>query len=717
MKKILKWSGALFLVALAAAAIFLWDPLPDNPSAGALSANASQYDAEIIRDNFGVPHIFGKRDADASFGMAYAHAEDDFETIQEAVAATRGDLARYRGADAAPTDYIVALFNVWNTVEAKYDTDVTPETRALVEAYAAGLNLYASEHPEKTWAGLAPFTGKDVVAGSVFKTPLFYGIDGTLLSLFGDERTAELSLDPGSGTQAWQLGPKKLAQRGSNAFAVAADRSGDGVTRLMINSHQPMTGPVAWWEAHMVSEEGLDIQGGTFPGAPLILHGFNRNLGWANTVSKPDLVDVYRLTINPDNENQYKLDGEWLDFEKETATIRVKIFGPFAFSSKQDVLRSKHGPVIKAEHGTYAIRYAGMNEARQMNQYYALNKAKNWDEFNAGMAMNALPSINYIYADKDGNVAFIHNGQYPDRVEGWDWSKDIPGDRSDLIWAGYRPYNAVPMLKNPSSGFVYNSNNQPYDATDGPDNLRPEDFPASMGLQTDQTNRSLRVMELTDGVTKIDRDTLLSMKFDSGYAKGSEADKVVEAVLAHDWSAEPKMAAAAKHLAAWDRQMGIKNKHASLGGLTVVYAVTSSLTGKEAPKPLDAFRDAVNYLDKHYGQIDPEWGELNRLVRGDLDIAVGGASDVLRAIYPAEVGDDGKLVANAGDTWIALVEWDKGGQQTAEVIHQFGSATTDTSSPHYADQAQMFADQKWRKALIERTDIEAVASRTYRPGK
>ena len=717
LRRSLQWGGILLLLAIVGAAIFLWDPLPDNPSPEVLSADAAKYDAEIVRDKYGVPHIFGKTDADTTFGMAYAHAEDDFLTIQESVATTRGLLARYKGMDGAPTDYIVALLGVWDTVDAKYDSDVTPEVKAILDAYAAGLNLYAAENPDEIMPGLAPFTSKDIVAGSLFRTPFFFGLDGTLLALFDDERMAEIALDPGTGETAWMVTDRRAPPRGSNAFAVSPARSGDGTTRLVINSHQPMEGPVAWWEAHMVSEEGLDIQGGTFPGSPLILHGFNRDLGWANTVSNPDLTDVFELTINPEDEYQYLLDGEWQDFEVSSATIRVGLFGPFAYTTEREVLRSQHGPVIQSAKGSFAIRYSGMGELRQTEQRLKLNKATNWAEFNAAMSMNALPSINYIYADKDGTVAFIHNGQYPDRVEGWDWTKDMPGDRSDLIWNQYRPYDEVPILLNPQSGFVFNANNQPYDATDGSDNLRPEDFPISMGLQTDQTNRSLRIKELTDGVAKIDRAALLAIKFDSGYAKGSQADMVVAAVLSHDWRDEPELAAAAEHLAAWDRQMGKDSRHAALGGLTVVHEITESFTKIPAPEPQEAFRQAVEYLKMHYGRIDPEWGEINRLVRGDLSLPVSGASDTLRAIYPKEIRDDGKLHAIAGDTWIAIVEWDQTGEQSASVVHQFGNATLDANSPHFADQAELFATEQWRTALFEHSEIEAAATRLYRPGK
>ncbi|WP_290846923.1 acylase, partial [Henriciella sp.] len=698
MMRILKWGLVAIIIAIVGLAIWLWDPVGSNPPPANLAAAASSYDVEIIRDNWGVPHIYGARDADVAFGVAYAHAEDDYETIQNVVAATRGVLARYEGAGAAPTDYIVALLGVWDTVDERYEQDVPEDVKAIAEAYAAGLNLYAAENPGATWAGLAPFTAEDVVAGFIFKTPFFYGLDSTLMELFGDERQAAIALDPSGGREAFHAVPHGQPERGSNAFAVTPERSGDGVTRLLINSHQPMTGPVAWWEAQLVSDEGLNITGGLFPGTPLILHGFNQDLGWANTVNKPDLADVYRLEVDEAGD-RYRLDGEWRDFETETVTIRVGLFGPFAFKVKRTLKHSVHGPVIEAEHGTYAIRYAGRGEIRQLEQYYRLNKAGSLGEFMDAMSMNALPSINYVYADKAGNVAFIHNAQYPDRVPGWNWRKDLPGDRSDLIWQDYLPFEDVPMLVNPESGFVYNANNTPYSATDGADNLKPDDFPAATGLQENETNRSLRIAELTGDGEPIGRTRLLNIKFDQSYAQGSQTEAVIDAVLAKDWSDDEALATAADHLGAWDRRTNRENTHAALGVLTVIREIRSSIDGSTPPAPEEAFREAVDWLMTHHGRIDPEWGEVNRLVRGEVSLPLDGGPDTLRAIYPAEIGDTGILAAAAGDTWIALVEWDENGEQTAEVIHQYGAATLDETSPHYADQAPLFADMKWRRAL------------------
>lgn len=695
----------LAAIALVVAAVWLYNPLPSNPSSAELSELAQGFSAEIVRDEWGVPHIRGERDADASFGLAIAHATDDFETIQETIAATRGVLAHYRGASAAPTDYIVALLDVWGTIERDYQSKVPADVKLIAEGYAAGMNLYAAQNPQQTWAGLAPFYAEDVIAGFVFKTPFFYGLDKTLLELFENKRGVELALEPSSQGQAWRVRPRSGAELGSNALAVSAQRSGDNTTRLLINSHQPMTGPVAWYEAHIQSEQGLDIMGGVFPGTPVILHGFNKHLGWANTVNHIDLADTYLVTVNPEDPNQYKLDGQWRDFEQHEATIMVKLLGPFAFKAKRTVLRTEHGPVIESGDDQFALRYAGMGEIRQLEQYYRLNQASDFSQFTQAMQLNALPSINYVYADKDSNIAFIHNAQYPNRNDAWDWSKDLPGDRSDLIWQGYRPYSSVPKLVNPSSGLVFNANNTPFSATDGEDNLQPQDFPQSMGLATDQTNRALRLVELNDGQSKLGRAEILRQKFDDDYSRDSNSANTMQKIAAMDWSHDPELEKAAAYLKDWDLSADKDNKHASLAGLIISYLYQSEDPKDESPAKLEsALRHAVDHLMAKFGRIDVPWGEVNRLQRGDVSLPVDGGPDVLRAIYSVGL-EEGETYATHGDTWMALVAWGPDGSVNADVLHQFGSATMDPSSKHYADQAPLFVDKRWRKANF---DIDAI---------
>ncbi|HEV3317653.1 MAG TPA: penicillin acylase family protein, partial [Candidatus Angelobacter sp.] len=355
-------------------------PAPPDPAI--LIAKARQYDVRIKRDNFGVPHVIGPRDADVAFGLGFAHSEDDFVTLQQVALATRGQLAATEGRKAAVADYLVHLLRVWETVNAKYESDLPADVRQVLEAYADGVNYYAALHQDKVIRGTLPLTGKDVAAGFVFKTPFFYGLDRVLLKLSNPESNTTAASLSKDGLDSFLITHEAIPV-GSNAVAVAPSRSADGATRLLVNSHQPYTGPVSWYEAVLESGQGWHVTGGFFPGSPFMLHGHNEHLGWANTVNDPDLIDVYKLTINPANPNQYQLDGQWHDFEKSDAKIRVKIWGPLVWTVHRDVLYAAQGPVLKTDHGVFAIRYAGINEVRQPLQYYRLNKAATLAEWRA----------------------------------------------------------------------------------------------------------------------------------------------------------------------------------------------------------------------------------------------------------------------------------------------------------------------------------------------
>jgi len=683
-------------------------PAPFDPKP--LVARAAQYDVRIRRDEWGVPHIDGARDADVAFGFGFAHAEDDYETIEEVAIAVRGKLAAIKGKDAAVTDYLVRLMRVWETIDARYEKDLSPEVRKVVEAYADGINYYAALHPDKATPGFLPLTGKDVAAGFVFKTPFFYGLDKKLMAVLNPAKT-ELSKD---GKDAF-LPTGAPLPIGSNGVAVAPSRSADHATRLLVNSHQPYTGPVAWYEAVLHSSEGWDVAGGFFPGSPFMLHGHNRNLGWANTVNEPDLADVYELKLDPDNADRYLLDGEWRDFEKSTATLRVKLWGPFWWTVAREVLWSVHGPVLRTPGGAFAIRYAGMNEIRQIEQYYKLDKAKNLAEWRDALRLQALPSINYVYADRQGNIAYVYNGLFPARREGIDWQGTLPGDRSDLIWKAYLPFDKVPQLLNPRSGFLFNSNNTPLRASAAGDNLKADDFSPTLGLQTDMTNRALRAEETFGADTSITSEEFHAYKFDLAYSERSKLAAMIAEIAALDAGEDADLAAAQAILKGWDRRTDVGNRGAALGVLMGQPVVMADIKGETPPKPIDTLQGAISALKTHFGRLDPTWGEVNRFRRGALDLAVDGGPDTFRAVY-GEAGADGTLTALAGDTFIMFVEWDEHGKLRSESVHQFGSATLDEGSPHYADQAPLFVAMKTRPVLFEERDLEGHVVEDYKPG-
>jgi len=660
---------------------------------------AKAYNSQIERDGFGVPHISGPRDADVAFGFGYAHSEDDFATIVDAILTTRGRAAEIKGKDAAVGDYLVRLFRVWETVEADYERKIDPKVRAIIEGYADGVNLYAAQHPEQVPAGLLPLSGRDVAAGSAFRGPFFYGLDKVL-----------------KGITEKKPVPDTSPPKGSNGVAVAPSRSADGATRLLVNSHQPYEGPVAWYEAVLESGEGWHVAGGFFPGSPFMLHGHNANLGWASTVNKPDLADVYKLTTDPARPGQYYFDGQWRKFEKSVATFRVKVFGPILWTVKRDVLWSVHGPVLETDHGTFAISYAGQGELRQPNQYVAMNKARNLNEWRAAMAMQALPSINFIYGDDQGNVGYLSNGQFPVRKNGFDWAGTLPGDRGDLLWKERVPFARLPQIWNPKSGFVFNSNNSPLIASDAADNIKAGKVPPNLGLQTNMTNRAHRALETYALDTSITAEEFEAYKYDLDYSRKSVLVGLIKQTLGFDAKGNVDFAAAQAILKGWNRRTDIANRGAALAVLMGEPIGRALEMGEPTPPLRPALDEAIAYLKKHYGRLDPTWGQVNRLRRGAVDLPIPGGPDIFRAVY-GKKGDDGTLTASGGDTLIMFVTWDKAGKLSSRSIHQFGSATLDKASRHYADQAPLFAAMRTKPVLFNRTDLKGKIESSYRPGR
>ena len=716
----------LVFAALGGAALWALWPVEAAFDPAPLLAAARRYDVHVLRDRFGVPHVYGKTDPDVAYGLAFAHCEDDFATIQRVLLASRGRLASVDGIDAAPADYLFHWFGVAEAVEAGYATELSPEARSVAEAYADGVNHYAALHREAVLPGVVPVRGQDVVAGFSFRTPFFYGLDRVVRPLFEEEKPEALAawLDAPTWSQAWRLGrarseaqPSAVTGTGSNAIAVAPSRSADGATRLLVNSHQPYTGPVAWYEVRLHSETGWDIAGGVFPGSPVVLHGANRNLGWASTVNTPDLADVYRLEIDPADPDRYRLDGEWKRLEKSEVALEVKLFGRLHWTVRRELLRSAHGPAIRQPHGTYAIRFVGLGELRHLDQYLRMNRATTFDEWQAAMRMQAIPSVNFVYADRTGNIAYFYNARFPKRVPGLDWQHVLPGDRSDLIWQETLPFDAVPQVVNPRSGYVVNANHTPFRSTDPADAPDPARFASELGIESRITNRGLRELELFGGDDSITREEFHAYKYDKRYAKESEARRIVDEILASDYAGDADLLAGQELLRRWRGGAEADDPAAALAILTATPVVVAQLRGTPLPSVQGSYRAALRTLLRHHGRIDVPWGEVNRFRRGTLDLPANGGPDVLRALEDFELEKDGTYSVNSGDSLVMFVEWDREGRQTIETVHQYGSATLDAKSPHYADQVEMFLAEKTKVVPMDEAALRAQVERDYRPGE
>jgi acyl-homoserine-lactone acylase len=720
MNKIsIKWSlfSLGYLITVAVLAAYL--TLPKMPSGQVFREEAKQYDVEILRDNLGIPHIYGIKDTDTAFGLGYAQSEDDFATLQSVLLATRGILAAELGYKAAKTDFVVQFMGVWDTVNANYDVQVPEKIKQIAQAYADGVNLYCAENLDSVSRYFLPVTAKDIIAGFTFKTPMFYGFDKVLGDLIDPDNPHELaaSLNNNDSALIWQ--PNQSLPIGSQGIAIAPSRSEDGLTHLVVNSHQPLTGPVAWYEARLHSEEGWNMVGSTFPGSPVIIHGHNDNLGWSNTVNKPDLVDIYKITVNPDNENEYRLDGQWKTFKTKTASMLVKILGPIRWTVEKEIKITDHGPVMETNHGLYALRWAGMNEVRTLEFMFATNKANSQAEFELALKLNAMPSINFVYADKEGNIAHYYNAKFPDRIEGWQWDKILPGDRSELIWQGYRDFSMMPKTVNPKSGLVYNANNPPWMSTDGDDDAQADQYPVSMGVETFVTNRALRIEALLKQYPKISKQVLKQVKYDLAYDPKSNQIKYLDEWLKtqpiSDFNEQERRGFYA--LAHWNFSTHKTNTQAALAVLTLGPVQKARGAKVEMPEITKAFKAAVALLTKHFGSVTVPYGKIYRLIRGDKNLAISGGPDILRAVYGSEMSEQGEIENIAGDGFMMFVSWDKNGLVSSEASHQYGSATLDKTSPHYNDQMEMFVEQKERPVLFNRNQLEEDVQRRYRPGQ
>ena len=391
----------------------------------------------------------------------------------------------------------------------------------------------------------------------------------------------------------------------------------------------------------------------------------------------------------------------------------MKIFGPLIWTVHRPVLFSAQGPVFKTDHGVFAVRYAGMGEVRQVLQYYRLNKARNLDEWKAAMRLQALPSINYVYADEKGNIGYVYNGQFPVRKDGVDWQSYLPGDRSDLIWHSYLPFDRMPQLWNPKSGFVFNSNNTPFQATAPEDDLKTSAYPSSMGIQTNMTNRAMRALETFGSDKAISADAFRKYKFDIRYSAKSEVAVMIAEVCAHPAS---DIVPACRILRSWSRSADIHNRGAALAILMAAPVSRARHDHDWSLTPLASLHNSIDFLKAHFGRIDPEWGLINRFRRGKLDLPIDGGPDTYRAVY-GEPQQDGTLTAVDGDTLIMFVTWDRDGKLSSDSIHQFGSATLDEHSPHYADQSPLFVAMKSKPVLFTREQLRGHIEAEYCPGQ
>ncbi|HEX3485790.1 MAG TPA: penicillin acylase family protein, partial [Micropepsaceae bacterium] len=549
--------GIVVFVVLAALAFFSFFWAHEERltwfDARPVLAAAAKYDATIVRDRFGVPHITGRRDADAAFGLGYAHAEDDFGTLQRAFLSARGRLATLDGVPAAADDYLVQVLGIWDAVSRRYRTDLSAETRALLDGYSAGVNLYAAQHRGQVLPGFEPVRGEDIVALFMLRLPYFYGLDDQLRALIAGGTT--------------KIAPDATRNRGL-AIAVAPSRSADGATRLLVNPQGPFEGPLSWYEARVASGEGWNLAGGLIPGSPLMLAGAGPNFGWGIAPTHPDLADVYTLEANPNDRYFYRYDGEWRRLETREARIVARVWGPIRITFRREVSRSVQGPVIRNRNGLFAVRYAGQDDLKAVETFFRLNKAANFEAFSAALQAGGVPGLNFVYADRTGRIASLYNGPFPQRADGYDWAHAVAGNVSDDLWNSYLDNAAIPQAVAPASGFVIAADATPFRTTADPFNPKAENYSPSLGIETGMNNRARRALALFTNDRSITADEFRAYKFDNCYTPDSDFAVLVKGIGARNYAGDPLLEEAGELLRRYNLCTNKENRGAALALLT-----------------------------------------------------------------------------------------------------------------------------------------------------
>ena len=659
---------------------------------------------DIVRDEFGVPHIFAKTDAEVAYGLAWAHAEDDFETIQIGYLAGNNLLSKHLGNVGLGADFISQFIGSEDLFESKYDSDISSEYKNIVKAYALGLNSYAREHPDEVFVeDLFPVNEKKMMRYAQLQLFISSNGDKWVSNIIDNKLSYNFS--------------KEEQYKGSNTFAFNSTKTKDGSTYLAINTHQPLDGPVSWYEAHLCSEEGTNILGALFAGTPNILIGTNENLAWAHTVNQPDKTDVFALEMHPDKKLQYRVDGTYLKLEEKKAKLRFKLLG-IPLSIKKKFYKSIYGPTLKNKSGFYSVRTPALFEIRALEQWWRMNKAKNFTEFYKVLKMKALPGYNIGYADKNDTIFYISNGLIPKRAKNYDWGSVVPGNTRKTLWTESYEIEELPQVIQPKSGYFYNANHTPFKSSAEEDNPDPTNFDSNMGFETYDNNRSTRLKQLIDEYEKLDYDDFKRIKYDRQYPRPYTFNWMdIHYLELLDAKKYPDIEMLIERLQAWDRKAN-KNSFGA-GTFAVLYDQLRPFYSK-IPEPkilpasyiIQALRNTKEYLLKHFNTTDVKLGDYQKLVRGSKELPIFGLPDVITAMSSRPY-KDGKVKVVSGESYIELIRFTDKGPEIESVISYGSSDHPD--SKHYDDQMEMYANFKTKKMTLNKDSVYKNAKRIYNP--
>jgi acyl-homoserine-lactone acylase len=657
---------------------------------------------EIVRDQYGIPHIFAKTDAEVAYGLAWANAEDDFNTIQEAYLAGNAMLSKYIGLKGAPADFITQFIGSKEIINEKIG-EISDDYLKVISGYSQGLNSYAEKNPDKVlYKKLFPITPKKMLMYSQLQ--LFISNEGAYWAgRILNNDTQDDFLD------------QNLT--GSNVIAMNSSKTVSGETFLAINTHQPLEGPTSWYEVHLNSEEGTNIIGTMYPGTPNILIGVNEYLGWSHTVNYPDKTDVFKLKMK--NKRKYIVDEEEYELEKLKAKISIKVLG-IPININRKYYKSIYGPTLKNKSGYYSIRTPTLFNIKALEQWWKMGKSKNFSEFYNILKMKQLPGFNIGYADKYDTIFYMSNGIIPKRAEGYNWKGIVPGDTKKTLWTEYYDVEDLPQVIQPDAGFIYNANHSPFKSTTLEENPKEEDYSQRMGYETYDNNRSTRLIELIESYDKVSYQDFKDIKYDNSFpSKFNYNFMNISIVEKLKLEAENDLFELLDIIQKWDRKTDIDSQGAGIYGILYYQLVwnyrneiyeNNNTVSKETL--ISALREVKRYLFDNFGSIDITLGDFQKLVRGDKEIPIWGLPDVITAMSSRPY-KDGKNKVTQGESYIGLVRFNEKGPILESII-SYGNSD-DPDSNHYTDQMEKYSKFQTKKMTFDRDEIYKEAKKIYNP--
>ncbi len=715
----------------------------------------------ILRDDFGVPHIYGRSDADAVFGMLYAQSEDDFPRIERNYIWAIGRLAEIEGEEALYSDLRARLYMTQAEAEAEYEA-APAWLQELCVAFADGLNYYLHTHPEVTprlltqfepWMPFYFFEGS--IGGDIEQIPL-RGIEAFYSRQHQETESTEPA-DVHSALMGRELhGPLSLVHpglgadrepRGSNGFAISGALTASGDAMLLINPH---TSFFFRGEVHVVSEEGLNAYGAVTWGQFFVYQGFNEANGWMHTSTYVDFIDEFMLDIEKDGDRLfYRYGDELRPLETRPVTLRYRVSdagGERLEERTFETYASHHGPITHEVDGRWTATKINWEPARALEQSYTRTKTRGHDEFHRMMNIRTNSSNNTVYADRDGNIAYYHGNFVPRRDPRFDYGRPVDGSNPATDWQGLHALDETVQLLNPVNGWIQNANSTPFTAAAENSPAR-EAYPVYMAPDPENF-RGLHAVRLLEEATELTLDGLIELAYDPALP----AFEVLIPGLLSAWdelqaggrlSADVDLAPAIDVLRRWDFTVSVESVAMSLAhyyatiyqregevpeGLSGLERISYLSNASPREERVEMLHRAVQTIEDDFGRWDTPWGEINRYQRLDgaieqqfddqrPSLPVGMASGRWGALasFGARAGENTRRIyGTSGNSFVAVVEF---GDKVRARSLLAGGQSGDPLSLHFDDQAERYVERQFKDVAYYRDDVDSRATRTYQPGQ